>query len=76
MQKLKDTALHLDNEVKKYDSKHIPQKINMEPENTPVEKEHNLNHTIIFRFYVNLLGLWPVAINIKTCHYSGLRTCR
>ena len=36
-------------------SLYTPRKINMEPENTPLEKEHHLNQTIIFRFYVNLL---------------------
>ena len=36
-------------------TKHItPRKINMEPENTPLEKENHL--PIIFRFYVSLRG--------------------
>ena len=33
---------------------HTPWKMNMEPENTPVEKENHLNQTSIFRFYVTL----------------------
>ncbi len=33
-----------------------PGKINMEPENTPLEKEKHLPDSIIFRFYVNLRG--------------------
>ena len=41
---------------------HTPRKINMEPENMPLEKENNLPNfqTIIFRFYVyvNLRGVY------------------
>ena len=33
-----------------------PGKINIEPDNTSLEKEKHLNQTIIFRFYVNLGG--------------------
>ena len=35
---------------------HTPRKINMEPEDTPLEKENHLNQTIIFRFCVNFRG--------------------
>ena len=33
-----------------------PLKINMEPENTPLEEENHLPNEIIFRFYINLQG--------------------
>ena len=35
-----------------------PRKINMEPQNTPLEEERIIFQTIIFRFYVSLRGVY------------------
>ena len=60
-----------------------PGKINMEPKNTPLEKEIHIFQTIISRFYVNLsggvshfkiatFGLWIFGICLGMCQGSEI----
>ena len=48
-----------------------PGKINIEPDNTSLEKEKHLNQTIIFRFYVNLGGCNSSKIRIVSNLVGG-----
>ena len=51
-----------------------PRKINMEPENTPLEEENYLPMLIMFKFYVNLPGCTPLFLNGKFLQGPGGKT--